>query len=479
MDEGGDAMAGAVTDQAGLVERDRDLARVRDLLAAAAAGQGATALVEGPPGIGKTALLAATGDLATASGVRVVTAIGGELEQDMPFAIVRQLFESSLRGVPDLLAGAAGLAAPVFRPSTHDTGTNPEPALGDVVHGLYWLCANLAEDRPLLLVVDDVHWADDPSLRFLSHLSRRIADLPALLLIAGRPGPMLDRLVDGVLGSARPREIRLAPLSDDGVGVLVRRDLSAEADVEFCRACAVATGGNPFLLAEALTRLRADGTRPVAAEAHRVEHLRPETITRAVLARIARHGPAAIKFARSLAILGPTAQPRHVAALAGLTVDETGLIADALARDMIVTNDRPIGYVHPLVRTAVYADSTALLRAIQHKQAARILAGDGLPPEQYAPHLLATDPAGDPWVVDALRTAATAALGRARPNRPPPTWPGHAPSRRRTRPRSPPCWDGRWGWPAGPPRPCPCWRRRSSWPRTRWNGSSSPWTSRT
>jgi ATP/maltotriose-dependent transcriptional regulator MalT len=404
-------MAGALTDQVGLVERDRDLARVRELLAAAAAGQGATALVEGPPGIGKTVLLAVTGELAGSFGMRVVSAIGGELEQDMPFAIVRQLFESSLRGVPDLLTGAAGLAAPVFRQSTQDT----EPALGDVVHGLYWLCANLAEDRPLLLVVDDVHWADDPSLRFLSHLSRRIADLPALLLIAGRPGPMLDRLVDGVLGSARPESIRLAPLSDDGVGVLVRRDLSAEAEVEFCRACAAATGGNPFLLAEALTRLRADGTRPVAAEAHRVENLRPETITRAVLARIARHGPAAIKFARSLAVLGPTAQPRHVAALAGLTVDETGVLADALARDTIVTNDRPIGYVHPLVRTAVYADSTALLRAIQHKQAARILADDGVPAEQYAPHLLAADPAGDPWVVDALRTAANTALGRGAP----------------------------------------------------------------
>src|SRR3954471_3569923 len=229
VERGRNGMAGAVAGRLGrleLVERDRDLARVRDLLAAAATGQGATALVEGPPGIGKTALLAAIGDVATTTGMRVVTAIGGELEQDMPFAIVRQLFESSSRGAPDLLTGAAGLAAPVFRPSTQDT----EPALGDVVHGLYWLCANLAEDRPLLLVVDDVHWADDPSLRFLSHLSRRIADLPVLLLIAGRPGPMLDRLVDGVLGGARPEEIRLAPLSDDGVGVLVRRDLSAEAE---------------------------------------------------------------------------------------------------------------------------------------------------------------------------------------------------------------------------------------------------------
>jgi DNA-binding CsgD family transcriptional regulator len=397
-----------------LIERDRDLAAIRDLIAAANAGQGATALVEGPPGIGKTVLLSAATEHAASLGMRVVTAVGGELEQDMPFAIVRQLFEPPLRSAQrdELLAGAAGIAAPVF--GQHD-GQQGAPVLGDVVHGLYWLCANLAEDAPVLVVVDDIHWADDPSLRFLSHLSRRIADLPVLLLCAGRTGPMLDRLVDGVLGGARPRPIRLDPLSAQGVEVLVRRDLAADADAEFCRACAVATGGNPFLLAEALNRLRADGTQPVAAEADRVEHLRPETIARAVLARIARHGPDAIRLARSLAILGPGVQPRHVATLAGLTVDETVALADNLARDAIVTAERPLGFVHPLVRTAVYADSNGLLRAAQHKKAARILADDGVPAEQFAPHLLASEPTADPWVVDTLQAAAADALGRGAP----------------------------------------------------------------
>jgi DNA-binding CsgD family transcriptional regulator/tetratricopeptide (TPR) repeat protein len=396
-----------------LIERDSDLAAVHDLLAGVKAGQGATALVEGPPGIGKTALLAAAAEHAKSLGIRVITAVGGELEQDMPFAIVRQLFEPALRNLPgDLLAGAAGIAAPVFRPQEDQ---HTPPVLGDVVHGLYWLCANLTEDAPLLLVVDDVHWADDSSLRFLSHLSRRIADLPVLLLCAGRPGAMLDRLVDGVLGGVRPRSIRLGPLSEQGVEVLVRRNLSADADAEFCRACAVATGGNPFLLAEALTRLRTDGTLPVAAQADRVEHLRPETIARAVLARIARLGPDAIRFARSLAILGSAAQPRHIAALSGLSVDETVVLADGLAREAIVTADRPIGFIHPLVRTAVYADSNGLLRAARHKQAARILADDGVAAEQFAPHLLAAEPESDPWVVDTLRAAAVNALGRGAP----------------------------------------------------------------
>ncbi|EWM18519.1 AAA family ATPase [Kutzneria sp. 744] len=252
-----------------LVERERELAAIHDMIGAVAAGHGRTVLVEGPPGIGKTAVLATAGEQARGRGLRVLTSVGGELEQDLPFTIVRQLFEPPLRTEDraELLAGAAGLAEPVFGRS--------DPSQGDVVYGLYWLCANLSASAPLLLVVDDLHWADGPSLRFLSHLSRRIADLPVLLLLAGRPGPVLDGLVGAALGGTAPHVIRLRQLSDEAVGVLVRRDLSAEAEDEFCQACAVATGGNPFLLAEAVTNLRENGTRPIAAEAHRVRSCGP------------------------------------------------------------------------------------------------------------------------------------------------------------------------------------------------------------
>ncbi|MBF9130310.1 AAA family ATPase [Plantactinospora sp. S1510] len=401
-----------------LVERDGDLAAIHEVLAAAVAGRGMTVLVEGPPGIGKTAVLAAASEYAMGLGVRVLTSIGGELEQDLPFAIVRQLLEPPLRAASsarsaELLAGAAGLAAPVF--GQHDDTSAAGVAQGDVVYGLYWLCANLAESEPLLLVVDDVQWADGASLRFLSHLARRIADLPVLLLLAGRPGRVLDGLVGSALGGVAPRVVRLRRLSDEAVGVLVRRDLSAEADDEFCHACAVATGGNPFLLAEALTNLRTNGTRPVAAEAHRVEHLRAAAISRAVLARVARLGPDAVGFARALAVLGTAAQPRHVAALAGLSVEAAATAADRLARESIVTTKHPVSFVHPLVRTAVYGDSSSLLHAADHKRAARVLAADDADAEQLAPHLLAAEPESDPWVVDRLEAAAFSALGRGAP----------------------------------------------------------------
>ncbi|MEV6522923.1 AAA family ATPase [Longispora sp. NPDC051575] len=400
-----------------LIEREHELAAIAARLDAAADGHGGVLLVEGPPGIGKTALLAAAGAHARAAGVRALGAVGGELDRELPFSVVRQLFEPVLRSVApteraELTAGAASLAGPVFEAPT--AGADPDQ-LGDVVHGLYWLCSNLTEAGPLLLAVDDVHWIDDASGRFLSHLARRITDLPVLLLAAGRPGRSFDGFVGGALGGTQPELLRPRALSPAGVGALVRHDLAADAEDEFCTACARASGGNPFLLTEALRSLRAEGAQPVAAEAWRLESLRPDTVARAVLTRIARLGPQARNLTRALAVLGPSADLRHTAGLAGLAVDRAAELADLLAREAIVGPGRPLDFTHPLVRTAVYADSSEVLRAAEHKRAARVLAGDGRAPGALAPHLLLAEPAADPWVVDTLRAAAHAASARGAP----------------------------------------------------------------
>ncbi|GAA4633497.1 AAA family ATPase [Actinoallomurus vinaceus] len=393
-----------------LYERDQELARVGDVLTAARAGRGAVLLVEGVPGIGKTALLRAAVAAAGDRGVRALTAVGGELEQELPFAIVRQLFEPVLRSAdPEPFSGAAALAAPVF-----GAGGGSESATGSVVHGLYWLCSNLAERGPLMLTVDDAHWADEASLRFISHLARRIADLPVLLLLCGRPrmpGSGLTRALSGT----HPEVLVLSPLSDRAVAGLVRERMSGAADDVFCQACSRATGGNPFLLAEALTSLRADRVRPVAAEAGRVEDLRPETVSRAVLSRLARVGPEAVRLARALAVLGPVTDLHRAARLAGVQRPRAAEIADALAQESIITGTRPVEFVHPLVRTAVYADGSDMRRAADHKRAALILAADDAPPETLVPHLLAAEPESDPFVVGALRTAAAGALARGAP----------------------------------------------------------------
>jgi DNA-binding CsgD family transcriptional regulator len=391
-----------------LFERDDELSRIEALADEAAAGRGSVLLVEGVPGIGKTALLEAVRESAAGRGVRVLGAAGGELETELPFAIVRQLFEPALYGPdPSPLTGAAALAAPVF-----GLGGGPDAALGNMVHGLYWVCSNLADRHPLLLAVDDAHWSDESSLRFVSHLARRIADLPVLLLLCGRPRASgVTRALSGV----RPEILTLRPLSDRAVSRVVRTRMSEAAEEEFCRACAHASGGNPFLLSEMLTSLRDDGVPPVAAEAGRLAGLRPETIARAVLARLTRLGPDAVRLARALAVLGPVNDLRSAARLAGLAPEAAAELADDLAQESIITETRPIEFAHPLVRTAVHADGSETRRSADHRRAALLLDEDGVPAELIAPHLLLTEPASDPFVVRSLEAAAEAALGRGAP----------------------------------------------------------------
>lgn len=401
-----------------LVERDSELSMLDDLAAVVAGGEGRVAVVTGPPGIGKTALLTLVSERARASA-QVLTAVGGDFERDLPFGIVRQLLDSTVRararataGGEGLFSGAARLAAPVFALGDEE---RTAATLGDVVHGLYWMCADIAQIAPLVIAVDDIHGADEASLRFLSHLARRLDGLPILLLVAGRNGVTLDEILVRVFGGVEVVTLDLTPLSDRAVTTMVRGRLGATADDAFCRACAVASGGNPFLLSEALNSLAADGTPPVAAEITRVARLRPQAVSRAILSRIARSGADSVRFARALAVLGAVGPPGQLAEFAKVSPAAALATADLLAADSIVTASRPVDFIHPLVREAVYGDMSALMRTTEHKRAAHLLEDNGADAEEVAAQLMPTQPESDQWVVAALRRGAVSALRRGAP----------------------------------------------------------------
>ncbi|WP_261557654.1 ATP-binding protein [Frankia tisae] len=401
----------------GLIERDGELKRVEEVLTAALAGRGVTLLVEGAAGIGKTVLLAAARDLAASRGVRVLSATGAELEREYAFGIVRQLLEPVLRRADpqqraELFEGAAALAEPVLMERTEGTGGT----LGSSLHGLYWACANLADRGPLLLTVDDVHWADDASLRFIAYLARRTVDLPVLLLLAARPiNSAGSGLTAGTLAGLRLETLKLNVLSTNAVGELVRERLSSDADDEFCLACAHASGGNPFLLAEALIALRADDVQPVAAEVCRLDTLRADNISSALLVRLARLGPDAARLARAVAVLGPDAMAWHAASLADLEETRAASAIDALLHEGILVSGQPLTVAHPLIRTAIYSDTDSAQRGLAHKRAARLLQASNAPAERLGSHLLNCEPANDQWVVAGLHAAASEALARGAP----------------------------------------------------------------
>jgi DNA-binding CsgD family transcriptional regulator len=396
-----------------LIERGPELARLETLVGRARSGDGVAVLIEGAPGIGKTSLLMAASRLAVGAGMRPLQARPGPLERDLDFAVVRQLFRQAMAdSSPDLLAGAAHLAAtPLGLGGATDTAAPLTES--SALHGLYWACANLADRSALIITVDDLHWADEASVRFLSYLARRITEHPILLCVASRPAGNDDRsqllaTVQGDWGEV----LSLRPLSDAGVTRVISIHFAEEPAPEFCSACARATGGNPFLLVEAIASLRADGVSPGAVEAERVQSLRPHTVSRAILARIARSGLAAARVARAIAVLGSDARLRRVAKLADLDPTTTASSIADLVNEGILVGTTDAGFTHPLVRHAVDADLSRNERALAHLRAARILHADGDDPAVVSSHLLLAEPAADPWAVDTLRAASQAALAR-------------------------------------------------------------------
>jgi DNA-binding CsgD family transcriptional regulator len=406
------AIAGAA-----LLEREGELQQLDALVDEACTGRGRVVLIEGPPGIGKTQLLDAARARARERDMAVLAARATELDRDFPFGAVRQLFEPLIASADPgrraaLLHGAARFAAPLLG------AEGPEPGAGDPsftrFHALYWLTANLADEAPLALAIDDAHWADASSLRFLQFLLPRVEELPVLIALAARTRePGIDRRpIDALAVDPLTRVLRPAALSGDAVDSLVESQLGEVPEAGFGDACREATGGNPLLLRELLRELAADEIAPTAERAPLVRQLAPPTVARAVLVRLARLGDDAAALARAVAVLGDGAPLRRAAALVDLPDERADEAAALLAQADILAAERPLTFAHPILRSAVYTDVDPAERARAHRRAADLLAADGAAADAVAVHLLATEPAADAYVAATLREAAAQALAR-------------------------------------------------------------------
>jgi DNA-binding CsgD family transcriptional regulator len=403
------------SDDEGLLERESELEALRAFIQDADDSSPRLALIDGPAGIGKTVLLNQTRRLAQGDGMRVISARGSQLEREFPFGVVRQLFEPLLvtaRERKRLLGGAAASAAAVFE-SLDGAG---EKAGSDVsfaaLHGLYWLTANLSEDQPLLLAIDDLHWVDHSSLRFVAYLVPRLEGLPVSVVTATRPNePGADAtLLAEIAGDPLATTIHPGALGESGVRDLIARLTGSEPEELFTRACHSATGGNPLFLQELAKAIRVEGTAPVAVNAGIVAELGPRAVSRAVLLRLARVSKPARAVVRAAAILDEGFDVGSLAALAEVDEEVAAGATGELVQAEILRPEQPLGFVHPLIRAVVYHDMPPGERELDHARAARLLADAGAPRERVASHLLAVPPRGDEWVAETLRSAAGEAM---------------------------------------------------------------------
>jgi AAA ATPase domain len=366
----------APTTVGALLQRQRELATLRQGFARACAGEGTLILIEGPAGVGKTELAREARAAAEYAGLVPLEARGSELEQPFAFGVVRQLLEPLIDGASgqtDLFAGAAGPAARLFERDERqgaDTGF-------EALHGLYWLVVNLADQAPVIVLVDDCQWVDRDSLRFLTYLAQRIEGLPIAMVLAGRPPDEAESLWAQL--ASRPAAVALypRPLSPSAAMALARERLGADAAEEFCRVCHAATGGNPLFLRELLGAFDAAGVVPSAAAASEVHAVGPAAVSRFVLHRLATLGPAASELARAVAVLGDDRELQLAARVSGLSEESARAAADDLVRADIFARAARLGFVHPIVRAALYEDLAPGERQARHAAAAEALGREG------------------------------------------------------------------------------------------------------
>jgi DNA-binding CsgD family transcriptional regulator len=373
-----------------LVGREREIARLQGLLDGARAGRSGALLLHGEAGIGKTALLRCAID--AAGGFRVLRARGMESESDIPYAGLAELVAPLLGGLDDLpgvQAGALRGALALGPAAAGDRFTVPAALLS--------LLGHAAEERPVLAVIDDAQWLDEPSLEALLFAGRRLDAESVAMLGALRDGtpvatmqvPWLERL-------------HVRPLAEDDARALLD---AAIAPAVTARLIAGA-GGNPLALLEIprlLNEAQRAGREPLS------EPLRPGTeIERAYATALS----ALPEPTRRALLVAAAADTRRMDALqAGLRVTELAPsdLAAAEATGIVALNAGELEFRHPLLRATVYHAATPPERRAAHAALAAAAPDDSAP---RAWHLAACAVAPDERVAAALERAALDARDR-------------------------------------------------------------------
>ncbi|MEU3096195.1 AAA family ATPase [Streptomyces sp. NPDC006967] len=420
---------------ASLWERDDEVAAIAeavDTLCADRSSPGSLLVLRGEAGLGKTALLAETRRIAERRGCTVWSARSGETLRSVPFNVVRQLLQPALVSMLpeeareylgdwyDIAGPALGIADP------GDRHADPQ----GVCEGLVAAVRRLARrDWPLVLLIDDAHWADQETLYWLEAFAGRLADLSVLLVVARRPGEISGtgaRHLDGVAAAADRPVTTLSALTPDAAAGLTRATLGENADAAFCREVWAVTAGNPYETVELLAKVQDSELEPVEAHAGELRDLNRSARGGGLVARLEELGTDATRFAWAAAILGTDVTVGLVARLATLSPDDAARCAERLRGARILTAPDPsatgrtgsgdLEFVHPLIATAVYNSIPDALRRAMHGIAARIVTDSGRGSAAASRHLLEVHPDDDEELVWQLREAAREHLAVGAPD---------------------------------------------------------------
>ncbi|MGR4848797.1 ATP-binding protein [Streptomyces sp. LARHCF252] len=413
-----------ITEHRPLLERDEELRAIDRALAGlrdAADGvprvpRGGLLAFTGEAGLGKTTLIAAARARAAAQGFTVFSGKGGENEQGLAFRVVRQVMQPVLAGMSgterrdflgswyDIVGAALGLEAT-------DPARMPDPT--GVRDGLDWVMTILTMlNAPVVLLLDDLHWADTESLDWLASFAPRVADLPLLIVVGYRPDELPSDATSfrTLVERHEQRPHVLSPLGEAGVARIIREEVGEEAEDEFCGECWTVTNGIPFEAVELAIRLRERRVRGTQDEVPVMRDLAAAVKGPGLIERLKRLGPSTVRFAWAGAVLGGPFSPESAADLAVVGSAEAVEATEKLRACRILTDaDEAAGaleFVHPLIATTVYRDIPSGLRVGMHDAAANAAQTVESDPTAAARHLLEVPCDGRAETVACLRAAA-------------------------------------------------------------------------
>ncbi|MFG3606122.1 ATP-binding protein [Streptomyces sp. NPDC047928] len=420
-----------------LLERESELRSIRravdDLCGASddssGVRRGGVLAFAGSAGIGKTTLLKKARRHAADRGCTVLFARGGEQEKQVPFHVMRQLIQPVFAAMDEderrkVLGSWYGIVAPALGlAAAPEGGSVPDPQ--GVRDGLDWVVTYLTvRNAPVVLVLDDAHWADAESLAWLTAFAARAEELSMLIMVACRPDelPADAAALRALMGRQGTRPHELAPLATTAVASIVRTALGESADDVFCRECWAITGGNPFEVVELAMKGRDRGLKPLEENIPRLRDLASAIKGSGLIDRLEQLGTSTVRLAWAAAVLGTQIPTQVVGSVAALGEEQTADAIEQLDAARILTvlpnvkREKVVEFYHPLIATAVYRSIPLGVRVAMHGMAAQALVDDGRGAAAAARHMLEMHPEGDPWVVQQLRQAARDSFSAGAPD---------------------------------------------------------------
>jgi len=365
-------------------------------LGEAAGGTPTALLVEGEAGIGRSSLLAEMAKHAENAGFSVAHTRLHPAESQSAYSAVRRLLHQ-LHRLPHL---------PHLRPLPL-SGPGPDHRAFEQ--------ALVSDGAPTLLVLDDIHWCDGPSLHWLGRMVDQCRTPGVTLLGSARAGETVAAAVPFGDLADRCRRTALAGLAPASVERLVRSAMPEECAPGFLRAVVRETGGNPRLLWSLLDELIGHGATPDEETGRHLARYAPESVADDAYARMRGLGPSAVAMAQAVAVLREHAELAIAARLAGLTGAEAAYEVDRLVRRQLLVNQQPLAFRRPLIAAAIERFLPVSTADTLHALAAKVLHETGAEKAEVAEHLVHTSPGVDAWAGEVLHDAGVDAMAAGRP----------------------------------------------------------------